>query len=78
MSDATKYHALYQADGAGDWLPPIPDYKNITATSFTFDIDSTKSYVVGVRAGNANGWGAMDRLPGQPSPVAGRCGQHHA
>ena len=22
VSDATKYHALYQADGGGDWLPP--------------------------------------------------------
>ena len=74
VSGATKYHALYQADGAGDWLPPIPDYKNITATSFTFDIDSGKSYVVGVRAGNANGWGAwtdspVSSPPGPPDAV---------
>ena len=74
VSGAAKYHALYQADGAGDWLPPIPDYKNITATSFTFDIDSGKSYVVGVRAGNANGWGAwtdspVSNPPGPPDAV---------
>ena len=24
VDGAAKYHALYQADGAGDWLPPIP------------------------------------------------------
>ena len=66
VSDATKYHALYQADGAGDWLPPIPDYQNITATSFTFNVDNGKSYVVGVRAGNSAGWG-----PWTDSPQAG-------
>ena len=63
VSGAAKYHALYQADGAGDWLPPIPDYQNITATSFSFDIDSSKSYVVGVRAGNSAGWGPWTDSP---------------
>ena len=74
VSDATKYHALYQADGAGDWLPPIPDYQNITATSFTFDIDSAKSYVVGVRAGNANGWGAWTDSPVSNPPLPAAVG----
>ena len=74
VSDATKYHALYQADGAGDWLPPIPDYKNITATSFTFDIDSSKSYVVGVRAGNANGWGPWTDSPVSNPPLPAAVG----
>ena len=74
VSGATKYHALYQADGAGDWLPPIPDYKNITATSFTFDIDSAKSYVVGVRAGNANGWGAWTDSPASNPPLPAAVG----
>ena len=74
VSDATKYHALYQADGAGDWLPPIPDYQNITATSFTFDIDSAKSYVVGVRAGNANGWGAWTDSPTSNPPLPAAVG----
>ena len=66
VSDATKYHALYQADGAGDWLPPITDYQNITDTGFTFNVDNDKSYVVGVRAGNGAGWG-----PWTDSPASG-------
>ena len=74
VDGAAKYHALYQADGAGDWLPPIPDYKNITATSFTFNIDSSKSYVVGVRAGNANGWGAWTDSPASHPPLPAAVG----
>ena len=66
VDGAAKYHALYQADGAGDWLPPIPDYNNITATGFTFNVDNGKSYVVGVRAGNSAGWG-----PWTDSPASG-------
>ena len=69
VDGAAKYHALYQADGAGDWLPPIPDYQNITATSFSFDIDSSKSYVVGVRAGNEHGWGAWTDSPVSNPPL---------
>ena len=69
VDGAAKYHALYQADGGGDWLPPIPDYQNITATSFSFDIDSSKSYVVGVRAGNAHGWGAWTDSPVSNPPL---------
>ena len=74
VDGAAKYHALYQADGAGDWLPPIPDYQNITATSFTFDIDSNKSYVVGVRAGNANGWGPWTDSPASNPPLPAAVG----
>ena len=66
VDGAAKYHALYQADGAGDWLPPVPDYQNITATGFTFNVDNGKSYVVGVRAGNSAGWG-----PWTDSPASG-------
>ena len=66
VDGAANYHALYQADGAGDWLPPITDYQNITATGFTFDVDNNKSYVVGVRAGNSAGWG-----PWTDSPASG-------
>ena len=74
VDGADKYHALYQADGAGDWLPPIPDYQNITATSFSFNIDSSKSYVVGVRAGNANGWGAWTDSPVSNPPLPAAVG----
>ena len=74
VSGAAKYHALYQADGAGDWLPPIPDYQNITATSFSFDIDSGKSYVVGVRAGNEHGWGAWTDSPVSNPPLPAAVG----
>ena len=74
VSGATKYHALYQADGAGDWLPPIPDYQNITTTSFSFNIDSGKSYVVGVRAGNANGWGPWTDSPASHPPLPAAVG----
>ena len=74
VDGADKYHALYQADGGGDWLPPIPDYQNITATSFSFNIDSSKSYVVGVRAGNANGWGAWTDSPVSNPPLPAAVG----
>ena len=74
VAGAAKYHALYQADGAGDWLPPIPDYQNITATSFTFDIDSAKSYVVGVRAGNSAGWGPWTDSPASHPPLPAAVG----
>ena len=66
VDGAAKYHALYQADGAGDWLPPIDDYKNITGTGFRFDVDNTKSYVVGVRAGNSAGWGPWTESASSP------------
>ena len=74
VSGADKYHALYQADGGGDWLPPVPDYQNLTATSFSFNIDSGKSYVVGVRAGNANGWGAWTDSPVSNPPLPAAVG----
>ena len=73
VSDATKYHAVYQADG-GDWLPPVPDHENITTTSFTFNIDNGKSYVVGVRAGNANGWGPWTDSPASHPPLPAAVG----
>ena len=74
VSGATKYHALYQADGAGDWLPPIDDYKNITGTSFSFSIDKAKSYVVGVRAGNSAGWGPWTESPVSNPPLPAAVG----
>lgn len=50
---ATKYHVTYKGDG-GTWQLAA---SNHSSASITLNgIDYTKSYVVGVRAGNSGGW----------------------
>ena len=65
VSGATKYHATYTDDGK-NWYAPIDDHRNITATSVTFGADNSKTYRVGVRAGNSVGWSGW-----RDSPSAG-------
>ena len=60
-SGAAKYHVTYN-DGTG-WHAPVPGHDNITATSLTFSADNARTYVVGVRAGNAAGWSGWVNSP---------------
>ena len=53
---ATKYHVTYSDDGGSSWHAPVDDHRNVTTTSITFSVDNAKTVVVGVRAGNDNGW----------------------
>ena len=54
---ATKYHVTYSDDGGSSWHAPVDNHTNVTATSVTIsNADSTKTYIVGVRAGNDAGW----------------------
>ncbi len=70
-SGAAKYHVTYN-DGTG-WHAPVPGHDNITATSLTFSADNARTYVVGVRAGNAAGWSGWRNSPAAgpytPPPV---------
>ena len=65
---ATKYHVTYTTDGGGSWHAPVNDHTNIPTNSLTFSADNTKTYMVGVRAGNDNGqWsGWVNSAPAGP------------
>ena len=58
VSGATRYHATYSTDGGGSWHAPVSGHRNITSTSITFGADNASTYIVGVRAGNDQGWGS--------------------
>ena len=66
VSGATKYHATYTDDGGSSWKAPVDDHRNIATTSVTFGADNSKTYKVGVRAGNSAGWSGW-----RDSPSAG-------
>ncbi len=57
VSGATHYHVTYSTDGGGSWHAPVDGHRNITSTGLTFSADNSKTYIVGVRAGNDGGWG---------------------
>ena len=75
VNGATKYHATYTDDGGGSWHAPVNNHTNITTNSLTFNADNAKTYVVGVRAGNADGWSGWVNSPAagpytpQPTPT---------
>ncbi len=52
-SGATSYHVTYSDNGAQSWQLAALDH---TATSTDISVDNAKTYIVGVRARNANGW----------------------
>ena len=70
---ATHYHVTYTGDNATSWELGAADH---TGTSLTINgVDSTKTYIVGVRAKNAaggSGWtnSAAATLVAPPDPVA--------
>ena len=54
VSGATKYHVTYSTDGGASWSLAASEHTtNIIVIANT---DAAKSYIVGVRAGNAAGW----------------------
>ena len=62
-SGAAKYHVTYSDDGGSSWRAPVDGHTNITATSLTFNADNAKTYIVGVRAGNEQGWSGWRNSP---------------
>ena len=57
VSGATKYHVTYSSDGMQSWTAAAGPADNYSANSITIGgTDNAKTYVVGVRAGNAGGW----------------------
>ena len=63
VSGATKYHTTYSTDGGSSWHAPVNGHTNITTNSITFNADNAKSYIVGVRAGNDDGWSGWRNSP---------------
>ena len=74
VNRATKYHITYSADGGGSWHAPVSNHTNWQSTSVTFNADNTKTYIMGVRAGNASGWSGWVNSPAAgpytPEPTA--------
>ena len=75
---AAKYHVVYSSDGKNSWTAAAgPDDNHTAATIDITGIDVTKSYIVGVRAGNAHGWSgwrnsaptASESPPGRPGAI---------
>ena len=60
---ATKYHVTYTDDGGKSWHAPVDDHTNVPTNSLTFSIDNAKTYIIGVRAGNAAGWSGWRNSP---------------
>ena len=65
---ATKYHVTYSADNGKSWAAAAgPDDGHSAATIDITGIDTGKSYIVGVRAGNEHGWsGWRNSAPNHP------------
>ena len=43
--------------------PPVADHRNVLANTLTFNADNSKSYIVGVRAGNDHGCERLAQFP---------------
>ena len=56
VNGATKYHITYSTDNRASWHAPVDGHRNWASSSITFDADNSKTYIIGVRAGNAYGW----------------------
>ena len=75
VSGATKYHITYSTDNGASWHAPVDNHRNWTSTSITFGADNSKTYIIGVRAGNDHGWSGWRNSPSssavaQSSPPA--------
>ena len=67
VSGATHYHVTYSTDDGDSWHAPVDDHQNVTTNRLTFNADNSKTYVVGVRAGNGDAWSAwVDSDPAGP------------
>ena len=72
VSGATKYHVTYTSNGGGSWSLAASEH---AANSITISgADNSKTYIVGVRAGNDDGWGGWRNShasgPYTPQPTA--------
>ena len=56
VSGADKYHVAYTTDGSRSWHAPVDNHTDRQTNSITFNGDNSKTYIVGVRAGNNHGW----------------------
>ena len=66
VSDATKYQVNYTADKGRVWKTLASEH---TSNSITFEIWNGNTYIIGVRAGNDNGWsGWTNSLESPPIP----------
>ena len=66
VSSATKYHITYSGDNKQSWQA-APCGANCTANTDITGIDTSKTYIVGVRAGNQHGWsGWRNSAPNAP------------
>ena len=65
---ATKYHVTYSSDGGNSWTAAVgPDDNHSAASIDISSIDTTKTYIVAVRAGNDHGWsGWRNSAPNAP------------
>ena len=54
VANATKYHITYSSNGGGSWS--LAAYNHTGASITINNADNSKTYIVGVRAGNATGW----------------------
>ena len=73
---ATKYHVTYSSDGKKSWSAAAgPDDNHSAATIDIAGINTTKAYVVGVRAGNEHGWSSWrNSAPNVPSGKPAKVG----
>ena len=60
LNSASWYHVTYTSDGGASWS--LAAFKH-TASAINIGIDDTKTYVVGVRAGNSVGWSGWRNSP---------------
>ncbi len=61
VDGATRYHVTYTSDNTQSWTAAASPADNHSDSAITIDdVDNAKTYIVGVRAGNANdqwsGW----------------------
>ena len=78
VAGADQYHITYTSDGGQSWGAAAVPNDNFAGSSVTFNADNAKSYVVGVRAGNATGWSGWRNSPSigpyTPPPPAAPAG----
>ena len=64
---ATKYHVTYSSDNKNSWTAAAGPGDGHSAASITISgIDTSKSYIVAVRAGNQHGWSGWRNSASNP------------
>ncbi len=72
VNGATHYHITYSSNGGSSWSLAALSH---TSSSITIGADNSKTYLVGVRAGNDHGYSgwrnSASAAPFQPAPAPG-------